>query len=258
VNTLRVEDADTVRTVTMARPERRNALIPEMQDELIAAFRDAESAGARVVVLAGEGEAFCAGLDLSVLEKMNDRTSAEYRADADRIARMFAAVWECDVPTIAMVHRAAIAGGTGLAMLCDFTIAAPEAVFGFTEAKIGFVPALVGAYLPLLVGEKIARELLLSARKFNAEEALRFGLVNEVVAAGHLQTRVKELVSELMLNSPESLRATKRMLRAQLSERLKHALEIAVQANSASRETADFREGVAAFLEKRKPRWAQQ
>jgi methylglutaconyl-CoA hydratase len=258
VKTLRVEDAGAVRTVTMTRPERRNALIPEMQEELIAAFRDAESVGARVVVLAGEGEAFCAGLDLSVLEKMNDRTSAEHRADADRIARMFAAIWECDVPTIAMVHRAAIAGGTGLAMLCDFTIAAPEAVFGFTEAKIGFVPALVGAYLPLLVGEKIARELLLSARKFNAEEALRFGLVNEVVATGHLQTRVKELVSELMLNSPESLRATKRLLRAQLKDRLKDALEIAVQANSASRETADFREGVAAFLEKRKPRWTQQ
>jgi len=168
---------------------------------------------------------------------------------------MFHAVWACDVPTIARVHRAAIAGGTGLAMLCDFTIAAPEALFGFTEARIGFVPALVGAYLTILVGDKVARDLLLSARKFTADEALRLGLVNEVVDAGQLRDRVQDLASELMENSPESLRATKRLLRAQHAGWLGSALEMAVEANRASRETADFREGVTAFLEKRAPVW---
>jgi len=255
MKTVRIEDVGGVRTVTMDRPSRRNALVPEMQDELISAFEGAEAAGARVVVLAGEGEAFCSGLDLKVLEKMKDRTAEEHRVEADRVARMFHAVWACDVPTIAKVHRAAIAGGTGLAMLCDFTIASQEALFGFTEARIGFVPALVGAYLTLLVGDKAARGLLLSARKFNADEALRLGLVNEVVEAERLRDRVKDLASELMENSPESLRATKKLLRAQHAGWLGASLELAVEVNRASRGTVDFREGVAAFLEKRPPVW---
>jgi len=256
MKTVKVEDSDGVRWVTMSRPERRNALIGEMQDELIAAFDGAAGAGARVVVLAGEGEAFCAGLDLNVLRSMSHRSAEEHRVAADHIARLFHLLWACDVPTIAMVHRAAIAGGTGLAMLCDFTIASPEALFGFTEAKIGFVPALVGAYLTTLVGDKVARGLLLSARKFNAEEALRLGLVNEVVESDRLRDRVTDLASELMENSPESLRATKRLLRAQQADRLDAALALAVEANRVSRETEDFREGVAAFLEKRKPKWS--
>ena len=255
MKTVRVEDAGGVRWVTMDRPARRNALIGEMQDELIAAFSGAAGAGARVVVLAGEGEGFCAGLDLNVLRSMKDRSAEEHRVAADHVARMFKAVWECEVPTIAMVHRAAIAGGTGLAMLCDFTIASPEALFGFTEARIGFVPALVGAYLTMLVGDKVARGLLLSARKFNADEALRLGLVNEVVELDRLRDRVSDLAGELMENSPESLRVTKRLLRAQSAVSLDAALVLAVEANRVSRETDDFREGVAAFLEKRKPRW---
>jgi methylglutaconyl-CoA hydratase len=255
MKTVLVEDLGGVRTVTMDRPSKRNALVPEMQDELIAAFEGAEAAGARVVVLAGAGESFCSGLDLKVLEKMKGQTPEQHRVEADRVARLFHAVWACDVPTIARVHRAAIAGGTGLAMLCDFTIASQEALFGFTEARIGFVPALVGAYLTMLVGDKVARELLLSARKFNAEEALRLGLVNEVVEAAQLQDRVKDLASELIENSPESLRATKKLLRAQHAGWLGAALELAVEANRASRETADFCEGVTAFLEKRAPVW---
>jgi len=159
------------------------------------------------------------------------------------------------LPTIAMVNRAAIAGGTGLAMLCDFTIASTEALFGFTEVKIGFVPALVGAYLGVLVGDKVARGLLLSGRKFNAYEALRLGLVNEVVLLDQLHDRVQDLAGELLENSPQSLKATKKLLRAQLAGPLEASLALAVEANKASRETADFREGVGAFLEKRKPVW---
>ncbi|WP_158820190.1 enoyl-CoA hydratase/isomerase family protein [Granulicella sp. S156] len=255
MSTVLVEDEDGVRTITLNRPERRNALVPEMQEELIAAFSEAAGAGARVIVLAGKGEAFCAGLDLSVLRKMAGRTPQEHRVEANRVARMFRAVWDCDVPTIAVVHRAAIAGGTGLAILCDFTLAGPEAQFGFTEARIGFIPALVGVYLALLVGDKVARGLLLSARKFDAVEALRLGLVNEVVDREGLQGRAAELAQELMENSPESLQATKRLLRAQQAEWLDRALHLAMEANAASRETHDFREGVASFLEKRKPVW---
>jgi methylglutaconyl-CoA hydratase len=252
---VRVEDAGGVRTITLNRPERRNALVPAMMDELATAFDTAESSGARVVVLQGEGESFCAGLDLAVLHEMAGYTKAQHREEAERVAKMFRAVWECDVPTIAVVKRTAIAGGAGLAMLCDFTLAGPEALFGFTEARIGFVPALVGVYLSHLIGDKATRGLLLSATLFNAEQAFQLGIVNEVVEQGGLPDRAANLTMELMRNSPESLRATKRLLRAQQAPALDRALKLAMEANAASRETADFREGVTAFVEKRKPVW---
>ena len=255
MSTVRVEDDGAVRTITLNRPERRNALEPEMMDALIAVLGETNGCGARVVVLAGEGESFCAGLDLAVLREMGSMTTEQHRIEAERVARMFRALWDCDIPTIAMVQGAAVAGGTGLATMCDFTLAAPEAKFGYTEVRIGFVPALVSAYLALQVGDKVARGLMLSGRLFGADEALRLGLVSEVVPAAELQGRASALAAELMRNSPESLRATKRLMRAQRAEGLEAALELAMEANAASRETADFREGVASFVEKRKPVW---
>jgi methylglutaconyl-CoA hydratase len=252
---VRVEDDGGVRTITLNRPEKRNALTPELQDELTAALEGAEDSGARVVVLAGEGEAFCAGLDLGALREMAGLSVEQHRIEAARLAKMFRAVWECDLPTIAVVQGAAIAGGTGLATMCDFTIAAPEARFGYTEVRIGFVPALVSAYLSLQVGAKVARELLLSARIFDAEDAKRLGLVTEVVPQEGLRARAAELAGELMRNSPEGMRATKRLLRTQQRQWMEAALELAMEANAEGRQTADFREGVASFLEKRKPVW---
>lgn len=257
MSTVRVEDEGGIRTITLNRPERRNALTPELQEELVTALCSAEAAGARVVLLVGEGEAFCAGLDLNVLRELSGRSAEEHRVEAERVTRMFRALWECDVPTIAIVQGPAIAGGTGLATICDFTLAAPEAKFGYTEARIGFVPALVSAYLALQVGDKLARGLLLSARIFDAAEALKLGLVTEIVERERLRARAEELAAELMRNSPQSLRATKRLMRAQQREWLDSATELALEVNAASRQTADFREGVAAFLEKRPPYWVR-
>ncbi len=159
-------------------------------------------AGCRVLVLAGAGDAFCAGLDLSALQSMSDKSAAEHRADADRIAKLFRTLYELPIPTIAAVHGAAIAGGTGLATVCDFTIATPGAKFGFTEARIGFVPALVSAFLALQIGDKRSRDLLLTARIFDAAEAHRLGLVNEVVPPERLAERVRQLAESLVANSP--------------------------------------------------------
>src|SRR6202012_5711779 len=203
--TIRVEDDGAVRTITLNRPERRNALVPEMMDALTVALGEANGCGARVVVLAGEGESFCAGLDLAVLREMGGMSSEQHRLEAERGARMFRALWECDVPTIALVQGAAVAGGTGLATMCDFTLAAPEAKFGYTEVRIGFVPALVSAYLSVQAGAKVARELLLSARIFDAEEARRLDLVTEIVPREALRARTSELAAELMRNSPEGM-----------------------------------------------------
>jgi methylglutaconyl-CoA hydratase len=254
--TIVVEESGWVRTIRLNRPERRNAMTPTMQVELIAAFEDAAASDCRVVVLEGAGESFCSGLDLSVLQTSREKTAAEHREDAERIARLFRTLYALPKATIAAVHGAAVAGGTGLATICDFTLATPAAKFGYTEVRIGFVPAVVSAYLALQVGEKRARDLLLTGRLFDAAEGYRVGLVNEVVAAEELGTRVRALAETLSANSPESVRATKRLLAAQSKDWLEAAIALAMEANARARETADFYEGVTAFLEKRKPVWS--
>jgi methylglutaconyl-CoA hydratase len=252
--TILVADAGAVRTITLNRPERRNAMTPEMQLELIAGF-EAAAREARVLILRGAGEAFCSGLDLTALKDANNKSAAEHKADAERIAKLFHTLYELPIPTIAAVHGAAVAGGTGLATLCDFTLAVPTAKFGYTEARIGFVPAVVSAYLTLQIGDKRSRDLLLTGRLFEAAEAYRLGLVNEVVEPENLSARVQALAELLVANSPTSQSATKRLMAAQNKPWLDAALAAAMEANAESRETADFREGVAAFLEKRKPVW---
>jgi methylglutaconyl-CoA hydratase len=253
--TIVVEDNGPVRSLTLNRPERRNAMTPEMQLELIAALEDTAGSASRVLVLSGAGEAFCSGLDLSVLQGMQSKTAIEHRADAEQIAHLFLALYELPIPTIAAVHGPAIAGGTGLAMICDFTLATPQAKFGFTEVRIGFVPALVSAFLALQVGHKSSMDLLLTGRLFDAEEALHLGLVNEVVEHGELASRVKTLADALIANSPRAIVATKRLVTAQNKSWLNAAISDGIEAGTEARMTPDFREGVSAFLEKRKPLW---
>jgi methylglutaconyl-CoA hydratase len=253
--TIVIAEENGARTITLSRPERRNAMTPAMQEELIAAFEDAGASQCRVVILRGAGDAFCSGLDLSVLQGMQAKSAEEYRADALRVARLFRTLFELPKPTLAVVHGAAVAGGTGLATICDFTLAVPKAKFGYTEVRIGFVPALVSAYLALQIGDKRSRDLLMTGRLFDAAEALRLGLVNEVVATEEMEARVAALVETLTANSPQSLAATKRLMAEQNRAWLDAAVEAAMEANAEARETEDFREGVTAFLEKRKAVW---
>jgi len=253
--TIVVEVNGPVQSITLHRPERRNAMSPEMQEELIAALAEAAESGCRVLILAGAGEAFCSGLDLSSLKATQGQAPAESRADAVRIARLFSDLYELPIPTIAAVHGAAIAGGTGLAMICDFTLATPAAKFGFTEVRIGFVPSLVSAYLALQIGDKRSRDLLLTGRLFDAAEAYRLGLVHEVVPPVDLAGHVQALAEILIANSPRALTATKRLMAAQNRAWLDAAIGEALKASALARDTEDFREGVTAFLEKRKPAW---
>jgi methylglutaconyl-CoA hydratase len=253
--TILVSEADGVKTIMLNRPERRNAMTPEMQDELISAFEKAATGHCHVVALTGAGPAFCAGLDLEHLKAIANKSQSEHVADAERVARLFRTLYELPKPTIAVVHGAAIAGGTGLATICDFTLAAPGVKFGFTEVKIGFVPALVSAFLSLQIGDKRARDLLLTGRLFTSEEAERLGLVKQVVPAEELADRASALANCLKLNSPQSMAATKRLMAAQNRAWLDEAIAHALTANAEARAMHDFNEGVAAFLEKRNPVW---
>ena len=252
---LRIEEADDVLTVTLHRPERRNALNPELMEELLHVFEIAGKRPSGVLVLTGSGDAFCAGLDLDRLSATRDHSPAQHQEEAERTAQMFRTLYELPIPTIAAVNGAAIAGGTGLATLCDFTLAVPQAKFGYTEVRIGFIPAVVSSFLILQLGVKQARDLLLSGRTFSAEEAKQMSLVNEIVDPIALLPRAQQLAQSLLQNSPEAVRATKRLLADLQRARLDHELQLSMAASIAARSTDDFREGVAAFLEKRKPDW---
>lgn len=252
---IQLERIHDVYWLTLNRPERRNAMTPMMQQELIDAFETAAGGNARALVLQGAGEAFCAGLDLTALQSMRDKSAAEHRNDAERIAKLFRTLYELPIPTIAAVRGAAIAGGTGLAMISDFSLATPNAKFGYTEVRIGFVPALVSAFLALQIGDKRSRDLLLTGRLFSAAEAHALGLVNEIVEPERLAVRIDELLTQLRANSPASLRMTKKLMAGQNRGWLDQAIALAMDANATSREHPDFNEGVSAFLEKRKPVW---
>ena len=165
--------------------------------------------------------------------------------------------WRSSKPTIAAVNGAAIAGGMGLATICDFTLAIPEAKFGYTEVKIGFIPAIVSAFLAIQIGEKQAKGLLLSGRVFDAHRAHALGLVDEIVEPASLLTRAHALAQELLANSSAAMRQTKALFLAQGLPALDRSIETAIAANAEARQHPDFREGVRAFLEKRKPQWVR-
>jgi methylglutaconyl-CoA hydratase len=242
--------------ITLNRPEKRNALSFQLVAELIDALDEVQRSAAQILILTGAGKAFCAGMDLEELKTLTGKPHAENVADSKKMARIFRRLYEFPKPTIAAVNGAAIAGGTGLATMCDFTLAVPEAKFGYTEVRIGFVPAIVSSILVWQVGHKTARDLLLTARIFDAAEAYRLGLVNEVVGTEQLVKRARELAMQLMENSPSSLQLTKKLINGFISAQLDAQIEQAVEENARIRQTADFREGVASFLEKRKPRWS--
>jgi|SRR5581483_6191597 len=245
-----------VATITFNRPEKRNALSFRMLDETLAALDEIQNSDAQVTVLTGAGKAFCAGLDLGELQSLLGKSHTENLKDSQYMAQIFRRLYDFPKPTIAAVNGPAIAGGTGLATMCDFTLAVPEAKFGYTEVRIGFVPAIVSSILVWQVGHKIARDLLMSGRIFDASEAHRIGLVNEIVAPERLMERTRQLAAQLMENSPSSMRQTKKLINGFIAEVLDRQIEQAVADNAAIRQTADFREGITAFLEKRKPRWS--
>jgi methylglutaconyl-CoA hydratase len=253
--TLEIKEADGIHTITLNRPERRNALNPQLIAELTHALGEAATCQCGVVVLTGAGTAFCSGMDLENLKSLTDQRPEDQRADAESIMWMMRRLYEMNKPTIAAVNGPAIAGGTGLATLCDFTLAAPQAKFGYSEVRIGFIPAIVSVFLLEMVGEKKAKSLLLSGRILDAQEAFAMGLVTEVVAEGELMSRVLGLARLLLKNSPESMSAVKKLLSGFAKERLDRDLARAMRWNEKIRNSADFREGLSAFLEKREPVW---
>jgi len=257
-HTIKLDVEESLALLTLNRPKKRNAISYELIDDLLRALEEVKNSAARVLIITGAGPAFCSGMDLDNLKALSGRTPEQNLEDSRKMASLFRTLYDFPKPTIAAVNGPAIAGGTGIATLCDFTIAVHEAKFGYTEVRIGFVPAIVSTFLLRQIGEKVARDLLLTGRIFDAEEALRIGLVNEVVPVEKLLDRARERASQFMENSTASLAYTKRLLSDHARAELDSQIEAAIRENAGIRGTADFREGIASFLEKRKPKWTGQ
>jgi methylglutaconyl-CoA hydratase len=252
-----VEEA--VCTVTLQRPEKRNAL----NHDLVAALKRALSAAAeddavRVVVLTGAGSTFSAGADLAALKALRDAAPLENQDDSRHLAELFRQIYRHPKPVIAKVNGPAVAGGCGLAAVCDFSIAAAEAKMGFTEVRIGFVPAIVMVFLRRKVGETVARDLLLRGRLVEATDAAAQGLITHAVPADALDEKVAALADELATEtSGSAVRLTKQMLAQVPGMGLDEALDYAVQMNAFARGTDDCQAGIQAFLDGEDPPWKQ-
>ena len=242
--------------ITLNREERGNAIAADIVDGLHAALDLAlDDEAVRAVIITGAGGAFCSGIDLVAAAENEAPSYEELLAEAEELARLLRRLRSYEKVTIAAVNGPALATGCGLATVCDFTLATGSARFGYPEVRTGFVPAVVSVYLRGILSEKQLRELLLTGRIISADDAQELGLVNEVVPAGDLLDRGRELAIEVGRNAPTSIRMTKELLETLPGLEIDRALKAAVEYNARVRESDDCREGLQAFVEKREPSW---
>lgn len=255
--TIQVTVADRVGTVTLDRPDVRNAFSDTMIAELTRAFVAlAGDAKVKVVVLSAAGKAFCAGADLNWMKRMAGYSDAENHADATQLARMLKTIHDCPKPVVARVQGDTYAGGTGLVAACDIAVASRAAGFCLSETRLGLIPATIGPYVIRAMGERAARRYMVTAERFDADEAWRIGFVHEVVEADTLDATLARIVETLMANSPNAMHETKRLIRDVATEPLDDALlDDTARRIATIRASDEGKEGVRAFLEKRKPAW---
>ncbi len=252
-----LSSSDRVGVITLNRPEKRNALSFDLISELKVAFERYENdAQVNVIVLKANGPSFCAGADIADLQRLQDYSFEENRADSNHLKELFLTIYTLKKVVIAQVQGHALAGGGGLVTVCDFAFSVPDAMFGFPEVRIGFIPAIVMIFLLRKVGEARAKHLLISGKTFPAEKARETGLVYEIVDINALDSRVMEFSKKLVeSNSSQAMMLTKQMLTKLHSMSLLESLAIAADMNARARETEDFKRGIQAFLNKEKPAW---
>ncbi len=245
--------------VVLSRPELRNAFDDASIAEVTATFAALSSdASVRVVVLAGDGKAFCAGADLSWMKRMVTWGEEENRRDAEALGRMFLAIDSCPKPVVGRVHGAALGGGAGLVAVCDVAVCAEGTLLGTTEVRLGIVPAVISPFVVRKVGESHARRWFLTGERFGADEALRAGLVHVVVPEAELDAEVDRVVDALLLGGPEALAVSKGLAKRMGRVPTGEALAEAAGVIAARRVSPEGQEGMDAFLGKRPPSWARE
>jgi methylglutaconyl-CoA hydratase len=246
-----------VETVTLNRPEVRNAFNDEVIAELTAVFIElAKREEVRCVVLAGNGPAFCAGADLNWMKRMAGYTRDENLEDASALARMLEVVYRCPKPTVAKVQGDVYAGGTGLVAACDIAVSADTAGYCLSEVKLGLIPATISPYVIRAMGARASHRYFLTAERFTASEALRIGLVHEVVKAEELDGRVADVAQALVQAGPEAVKACKKLLHDVAGHDITPGLvRRTVEGIADIRVSDEGREGIQSFLGKRKPTW---
>lgn len=251
-----VSQDEAVLTVALNRPEVHNALTPTMIKELTAVFQSiSEKTDVRVVVLTGNGRSFCAGADLGFMRAAADYTFAENVQDGEAIFDLMLAVEQCPTPVVARVNGAAIGGGVGLVSCCDIVVAVDRATFGLSETRLGILPAVISPFVVAKIGVGNARELFLTGERFSAQEAQRRGLVQHLVAENELDTAVADRVHQLLQAAPGAQADAKALIR-QVAHQPKEAMrEYTTNLIAQRRDSDEGREGMSAFLEKRKPWW---
>ncbi|HTF18098.1 MAG TPA: enoyl-CoA hydratase-related protein [Chryseolinea sp.] len=254
---IRTFKEDRKAVIVLTQAEKRNALSPSLVKGLKDAFDGySNDPAVRVIVLRAEGPTFCAGADLAYLRELQQYGYAENFADSGTLRDLYYQIYTCPKPVIAQVQGHAIAGGCGLITVCDFVFAVPEAKFGYTEVRIGFIPAIVMSFLVRRIGEGHARRLLLGGELITAREACEIGMISRIVPADKLQSEVDNFASKIAKdNSGEAMAATKRMLAEVQSMTLVDALSHGVEMNAKARATADCRRGIDAFLRKENLSW---
>lgn len=254
LQTLTVDESDGVVTVTLNRPDVHNAFNDELITEIIELFSTIATSGRRVVVLRGTGPNFCAGADLNWMSRMVSYTRDENIRDSSKLARMYAVINECPLPVVGRIQGAAIGGGVGLVSVCDIAIAAPDSKFGLSEVKLGILPAVISPYVIGKIGASHARALFLTGERFDAERALRIGLVHRV--AQDLDAAVAETIAQLKSSGPEAVRECKKLIMHIVSHDLVDAIPYTIDAIATRRVSDEGQQGMQAFLEKKKAPWA--
>ncbi|MCA8829309.1 enoyl-CoA hydratase/isomerase family protein [Hymenobacter pini] len=254
---IRYEARDSIGYITLNRPDKRNALSAEMVTELKLAFEYAEDDEAcKVIVLRAEGEVFCAGADLAYIQELQGFGYTDNLADSTHLMQLFHQIYTLKKVVIGEVQGHALAGGCGLATICDFAFTVPEAKFGYTEVKIGFLPAIVSVFLLRKIGEARTKQLLLTGDAVSAQTAQEFGLVNFLVPREELAANVFRFARRLCVeNSGQSMETTKEMLARIPEMPLEDSLRYAARLNAEARGSDDCRRGIAAFLGKEKIVW---
>jgi methylglutaconyl-CoA hydratase len=249
--TLLVEEAGGVLSVTLNRPEVHNAFNEELIAEAIDLFGGDAVRGARAVVLRGGGPNFCAGADLNWMSRMVHYTRDENVRDSAQLARMYALINECPAPVVGRIQGAAIGGGVGLVAVCDIAVASRDAKFGLSEVKLGILPAVISPYVIAKIGQTHARALFLTGERFDAERALRIGLVHAIA------DDVDDVIKQLVTSGPEAVRECKKLIAHVAASDLSEAIPYTIEAIAARRVSEEGQGGMSAFLKKEKAPWAR-